>query len=122
MSDFEKARLSALYFVGLIIFSIAVGTFHRSEAIAFMILGGGFIMFAFTIGLLSYLGENNTGGRKTCSGGNPETEPLGTGGAHHAEEDKGYRPSLSDIVPDESAPGIPAPPEERWNPKKWWQS
>lgn len=36
------------------------------------------------------------------------------------EREEKYKPSLSDIVPDESAPGVPAPESERWNPKKWW--
>jgi hypothetical protein len=47
--------LSALYFVGLVMFGAAVGTHTSEAAYGCMIIGGGVILYAALIGIILFL-------------------------------------------------------------------
>ena len=48
--------LSLFYFVGLIMFGIAVGSHTNVAEYAFMIIGGGTTLYAMVMGIVIYLG------------------------------------------------------------------
>lgn len=50
-----RGFLSVLYFIGLVMLSAAIANFYSMTAYGFMILGGGLILYAVVIGMLSYL-------------------------------------------------------------------
>ena len=47
--------LSFTYFMGLVIFAVAMGSYVNSAPIGFMIIGGGLLVYTITVGMLCYL-------------------------------------------------------------------
>lgn len=47
--------ISAMYFLGLLIFGTSIGSYYHTPQYAFMIIGGGIIIYTAVAGIVIYL-------------------------------------------------------------------
>lgn len=51
--------ISLIYFIGLFIFGISIGSYCHVPQYAFMIIGGGIVIYTAIAGIVIYLNKHN---------------------------------------------------------------